>query len=108
LLGRCIQKGRSGFEIFGVSIKTGFNAEENLERNAWNQNVNARALGTDFDFKDPHRADPQTVQRRHQCLPKEVVNEFDLWSPAQVVTPKFVVLATLSGRGPRAAEKAVG
>jgi hypothetical protein len=103
-LGGCIQEGRPSFEIVSVSIKAGLNGEESLERGAWDQNVKRRTIRTDFDIKDSHAADPQTVQRRPQCLPKEVVGELNLGSREQVITPKFVVLATLSRPGPLAAE----
>jgi hypothetical protein len=103
-LGGCIQEGCSSFEIVGVLIKAGFDIEESLKRGAWDQDVKRRTLGTDFHVKDSHWADPQTVQSRHQGLPKEVFGEFDLWPPQEVVTPKLVILATLP-RCPQAAEK---
>jgi hypothetical protein len=99
-LGGCVQEGRSGFKIVGVSIKAGLNGEESLKRGAWDQNVKRRTLGTDLDVKDSHGADPEAVQCRYHGLPKKIVGEFDLWAPDQVVTPEFVVLATLSRRDP--------
>jgi hypothetical protein len=107
-LGRRIQEGRPSFEIVSVSIKTGLNGDESLDRGAWDQNVKRRTIRTDFDIKDSHGADPQTVQRGRQCLPKEVVGGLNLVSHEQVITPKFVVLATLSRPGPLAAEGIMG
>jgi hypothetical protein len=103
-LGRRIQEDRPSLEIVSVSIKTGLNSEESFERGAWDQNVKRRTIRTDFDIKDSHRADPQTVQRRRQRLPKEIVGDLNLGSHAKVITPKFVVLATLSRPSPLAAQ----